>query len=255
MIAAAAPTFTYRPPLVGSRRVHRRALVFIAALAGLTAGSIAGGTPAIADPGHPTNYESTVVDVEPRSDGVRFSVAGGDAYLTVSVEPGHTVEIPGYFNEPYIRIDADQSVYVNENSEAFFINGDRYGRSEIPGYVKGSEPSWALVGTDGFYAWHDHRAHWMSLDLPPTVTGAQRQQVFPWSVPTVVNGMTTTVSGELVWVPSRNAIPAILAGMAALLPLLLWASLPPGSPPPDSSPSRSPPSPTQEHRGITGSSR
>ena len=204
--------------------IRPRTVLRAFAVAVLTVGFLASSAQvASADSAHPMNYESTVLDVEPRIDGVRFEVIGGDAFLSVSVEAGHEVTIPGYFDEPYIRVDADGSVFVNHNSEAFFINQDRYGQVSAPSDVDGSaEPVWVLAADDGQYAWHDHRTHWMSEDLPPTVTGAERQQVFPWTVPAVVDGTQVSLSGDLVWIPVRSPLPALMAGSFALLPLLVW---------------------------------
>ncbi len=179
--------------------------------------------PALAGAAQPTNYESVVLRVSPAANGVSFEVVGGDAFLTVAVERSHEVLIPGYFNEPYVRIDADGSVYVNENSQAFFINEDRYGRVPIPAGVDlEGEPAWSLVATDGRYAWLDHRIHWMSEDLPPAVAGDQRGQVFPWEIPVMIDGVGTSVSGELVWIPSHHPAPSLMAGLIALLPMLFW---------------------------------
>ena len=61
----------------------------------------------------------------------------------------------------------------------------------------------------------------MSSDLPPAVAGDQRERVFPWNVPVEIDGQLANVSGELVWEPSRSAIPALLAGMIVLVPLVL----------------------------------
>lgn len=179
--------------------------------------------PASAEPAHPTNYESTVTRVDPRTDGVHFAMAGGDAYLTVRVEPGHEVVIPGYFDEPYVRIDSDGAVFVNISSPAYVINAERFGAVSVPGDMDpDADPVWSKLSDDGAYAWHDHRTHWMSEDLPPAVDGAQREQVFPWEIPVVVDGAVVSVSGELVWVPSRNPLPAVMAGVIGLLPFLFW---------------------------------
>ena len=185
-------------------------VVFTAALAG----------PAMADPAGPTNYESTVLDVEPASTVAAFRVVGGDAFLEVTVAEGHTVDVPGYFSEPYIRIDADGTVWVNDDSQALYLNEDRYASTGVPESADGDgEPRWRQVATGGVYAWHDHRVHWMSRDVPPAVAGETRQLVFPWRLPVVVDGVETVISGELVWVPSLSPIVPMLAGITALLPL------------------------------------
>lgn len=170
----------------------------------------------------PTNYRSEVLGVSPGSPGVEFSIAGGDAYFVAVAEPTHTVAVAGYFSEPYVRINRDNSVWVNVNSPAYFINLDRYGETSIPADVTAeSAPVWESVGEDGSYTWHDHRSHWMSEDLPPVVAGDVETTVFPWEVPLVVDDVDTTVRGELVWLPSRSPIAPILIGIIALLPVAL----------------------------------
>lgn len=194
----------------------RRALTLVILVCLVVLGA---AQPASADPATPTNYRSTVTAVEPEASGVVFEITGGDAFLSVSVETGHTVLIPGYFGEPYVRIDPDRSVWVNESSRSFYINQDRYGQIAPPKDLDANAPpTWAQVGDDGRYAWHDHSSHWMSHDLPPAISGDILETVFPWKVPVVIDGVDTTVRGELVWVPSRSPWGPVLAGIVALLP-------------------------------------
>lgn len=176
---------------------------------------------ALADSAVPTNYKSSVLDVEPDSPVADFAVVGGDAFLEITVAAGHSVLVPGYFDDPYIRIDPDGSVWVNHDSPAYYINQDRYGTVQAPPEADGrGEPEWEHVGDGGTYAWQDHRIHWMSYDLPPTVAGDRFQFVFPWEVPIEVDGQEWTVRGELVWVPSLNPYPALLAGAIGVLPIV-----------------------------------
>ncbi len=179
-------------------------------------------TPVAADAAQPTNYRSQVVEIDPAVPGVRFSVAGGDAFLEVSTSPGHSILVPGYFGEPYLRIDPDNRVWVNVASPAHYINRERYGDVSIPDEASAeSPPSWELVNENGTYAWHDHRTHWMSEDLPPTVAGDVEVTVFPWELSIVVDGIDTAVRGELIWLPSKSPAAPILAGIIVLLPLAL----------------------------------
>lgn len=73
---------------------------------------------AAADVAVPTNYKSTVFDVDPAVPGATFTVVGGDAFMEVEVAEGHSVLVPGYFKEPYLRIDVDGSVWLNLDSPA-----------------------------------------------------------------------------------------------------------------------------------------
>ena len=205
------------------QRLLRYAIIFAAMVSSVTLVVAIGAASALADNADPTNYRSTVTGVDPRIDGVRFAVVGGDAYLTVSVAPGHVVEVPGYFDEPYLRVESDGTVFVNRNSPAFVINQDRFGTFAGDVDELGDQASdWSLVADNGRFAWHDHRTHWMSEDRPPVVDGSTREVVFPWQVPAVVDGVPVTVSGELVWIPSRSPVPALMAGLIALLPLAFW---------------------------------
>lgn len=180
-------------------------------------------TPAVADPAEPTNYRSTVSGVAPATTGVEFAVVGGDAFLEITVAQGHSASINGYSDEPYIRIDTDGMVWVNDSAPAFYFNQDRYGTTGVPDGVEAENPpSWVLMASDGRYAWHDHRVHWMSFDRPATVAGNVEQSVFPWTLRVTVDDVETTISGELIWLPSRSPLPAILAGVLVLIPLAIW---------------------------------
>jgi hypothetical protein len=181
----------------------------------------AGASPAFADPAEPTNYRSQVIDVNPTSPYVEIQVTGGDSFLGIAVAPGHTAEIPGYFHEPYLRIDADGSVWGNVNSPAFYINESRFGTGGTPSNASAdATPEWRQIASGGRWAWHDHRTHWMSPDLPPSVSGTRAEIVFPWDLPIVVDGVDTRVSGQLLWYPSTNPVGPIMLGLVGLAPLM-----------------------------------
>ena len=201
---------------------NRRRRLMAAAAAGIAL-VIVLPTPADADPAVPTHYESSVTRVDPEPVGMTIEIEGGDAFLAVSVEPGHEVIVPGYFGEPYVWIDTDGVVRVNARSPARSINDDRYGRTPAPDDADASaEPLWEQVGTGGSYAWHDHRVHWMSADRPPNVAGDVVQEVFPWSLVLQLDATEVTVQGRLAWFPSVSPVGPMLAGLVGLLPLLRW---------------------------------
>lgn len=183
---------------------------------------VATGAPAGADPAVPTNYRSRVTDMDPRPDGLAIQVTGGDAFLVAAVAPGHTLEVPGYFGEPYLRFDPDGAVWRNERSPARHINVARYGVT-IPPEADATVPAeWIRVADGGRYAWHDHRTHWMSRDLPPTITGDRAQLIFPWEFPVTFDGTEVLVHGELVWFPSENPVGPLFLGLLGLIPLTWW---------------------------------
>jgi hypothetical protein len=191
-------------------------------------------TPAAADPAGPTHYDSRVTAVEAEQGDAgdvpaSFEVLGGDAFLVVRADPGSVVEVPGYEGEPYVRIGADGTVEVNQRAPSRWINDERYETSAdgAPGDVAvDAPPRWEVVGTDGEYAWHDHRVHWMAPSLPRQVDPAAGtpQPVQDWTVPVVVDGQPVTVVGELVWLPGPSPlVPALLVLAAvAVAAVLAW---------------------------------
>jgi len=179
--------------------------------------------PALADPAVPTNYRSIVNVVDPQPTGVTVEVVGGDAFLSVAAAEGNTVEVPGYFGEPYLLIDDSGDVWLNTRSPARYINQDRYGVTQIPPTADAQAAAeWEQVGTGGTFSWHDHRTHWMSPDLPPTIDGDRAEVVFPWSLTITINGIETEVRGELLWFPNVNPAGPLLVGFLGILPLLAY---------------------------------
>lgn len=178
---------------------------------------------ALADPAVPTSYKSRFTSIEPAGDEISLAVVGGDAFVEIRVQPGHSVEIPGYSGEPYIQIASDGVVSINERSPTKYANDDRFGTSELPDSADpAAAPRWTIVGTDGRYSWHDHRTHWMSYKRPPGVTGRQIEQVFAWEIPLIVDGVERIATGTLEWHPNENGVVPMAFGVVGLAGLGLW---------------------------------
>lgn len=191
---------------------------WLAALA--TLGVLVVGFPiaAAADPARPGNYRSEVTGVEPEIEGVRFAVVGGDSFLVAEVEPGVSVEVPGYDGEPYLRVDEEGGVWVNLRSPSYWINEDRFGRVAIPPEADAAaEPNWARIGGSGRVGWHDHRIHWMAPEPPPGIDRSRPGLISQWPpIPVRVDSTEVIVRGTLDWVPSRSPVPDLtLAGLVA----------------------------------------
>lgn len=200
----------------------RRAASAVALLTTTTAlaVSIAPGT-AGADPAGPTDYESEIVEIRPDATGISVSIAGGDSFVVIEVEPGTEVLVPGYRGEPYLRIDPDGSVWENRRSPATYENTERYGVGELPPEADHTAPpEWRRVGGGGSWAWHDHRAHRMEPFPPLNVD--RGEQVLDAVVPLVVDGTEVTVQVTSRWMPSPSPWPAVLGALGgAALTLLL----------------------------------
>jgi len=196
----------------------RRALLAVVALLVLA-------PPALAHEGNP-NFLSQVDRITPQTDGVSIEVLNRDDRMLLHNTSGEDVVILGYDGEPYARLRADGTVEVNTDSEAYYLNDDRFGDVEIPAGVDGKgPPRWKEVSRTSRFEWHDHRFHWMAQGTPPQVKDESvRTKVFDWSVPIEVDGRRGAISGTLFWTPLPGGGPplgAILGGAAIVVLLCL----------------------------------
>jgi hypothetical protein len=181
--------------------------------------------PAGADPAKPGRYTSTVLRIEPAVSGVSVEVVGGDGFLELKVDRGHEVTVQGYDQGPWLHVRPDGTVEENQRSPATYQNASRYGSTAPPDVTPETErnepPDYKQVASDGTFAWHDHRIHWMSPQPPP---GAHEGDViFPdWQVPMTVDGTDVVVHGRLVLEKSISPIPWF--GLAVLLAVALIAA-------------------------------
>jgi hypothetical protein len=191
-------------------------------IAAVAAALLLGGAPlAAAHQGNP-NMRSAVTAITPQTDGVTVTVLNNDDRLELHNTSGEDVVIEGYEDEPYARVAGDGTVEVNTNSEAFYLNDDRYGDVKVPAGL-GSEPKWKRLSGTGRFEWHDHRMHWMSRSTPPQVEDEDaRTHIFDWKVPITVGGTRGQIAGTLDWVPlPGGGLPTgLIWGTAAVLILL-----------------------------------
>ncbi|HUH08008.1 MAG TPA: hypothetical protein VML96_09395, partial [Egibacteraceae bacterium] len=114
--------------------------------------------------------------------------------------------------------------WENRNSPAPYQNADRYMRTAPPAGVSADlEPDWVKRSDAPRAAWHDHRIHWMSPDLPPIVAeNPARETVVnrEWQVPYLHGGQELVVRGQLRWIPGPSPWPWVLAGLALTAPAL-----------------------------------
>lgn len=204
-----------------SRATLVAALAFLALVALLAA-------PAHAHPEEgitATNYRAEITSIQPDPGGLSLRVAGGDSWLEMRVDPDIEVYVLGYEEqldggEPYIRIDRDGSVHVNGNSPAAWMNEERYGDVDIPEWVDpGAPPRWQILASAGTYyaEWHDHRTHWMSPQLPPSVRDdpGSVHHIFDWEVPLVVDGEDVAIRGTLRYLPNTAPLLPLIVGLLA----------------------------------------
>lgn len=185
---------------------------------------LVGAAPAAADPPGPTDYRSTVVGLEPDPGGtVVARLIGGDSFFELTVAAGTEVTVLGYQGEPFVRFNPDGTVDRNERSPSRWLNDDRFGNRPVPDdATAAAEPDWQPVARGGTYAWHDHRAHWMSPSHPP---GAEPGDIVLEAViPLTVDGGQVEVVVRSVLLAAPSPAPALI-GMALVAAGLAGAVL------------------------------
>jgi hypothetical protein len=196
----------------------------------LLAGSLmvlVSAAPAAADPPGPTDYQSSIAAVVPAVAGVEATMIGGDAFLQIEVDPGIQVVVLGYRGEPYVQFLPDGTVEENRASPSTYLNEDRYAETEIPdGASYDAEPQWEVVATNGRWAWHDHRTHWMNPARP--LGSEPGDQILEAVVPLIVDGENVSITVVSVWQKAPSPLAGIagtVIGLAILIGLVAWLGL------------------------------
>ncbi len=162
----------------------------------------------------PRDTMSVIESVVPAlPDGVTISVVGSDTFIRLESD-GVSVEVPGYEGEPYLKIDSEGVVQVNDGSVTTLLNSERYGEVDYSSFEPSPTPLWRTIATDGTAMWHDHRSHWMS-PLKPAVID-EKGTVQSFVIPIVVNGENVSVKGTL-YLREKASVAWWLFGLVALL--------------------------------------
>ncbi|PRZ29494.1 hypothetical protein CLV47_1333 [Antricoccus suffuscus] len=192
------------------------------------------GNPAAAEAhfggARPSNYHSYIVSISPKMPALSIkTVEQGDRVEVSNPTPtplvvyGYSHQEPGP-KDQYLKISRD-GVWVNTKSPAYYLNRTLLGTSTPPDGATDvdAKPVWKKVSDQSTYRWHDHRAHWMSTDLPPQVQAAPdvHHQIFPGNDLYFKYGDTNfTVVVAMDWVPENSApwwIVVVVAFAAAAL--------------------------------------
>jgi hypothetical protein len=187
------------------RALSRRGTV-VAAIVGLVLIGSAGTVNA--DPAGPTDYQSEILSIDPPTSAVTLTVIGGDSFIQLRADPDADVLVLGYFAEPYLRFLPGGEVQENRNSPTTYQNEERYG-SDAPDFAQpDADPDWVTVASDGTYAWHDHRAHWMQPIRPAGKAPGDR--IVEQVIPLVVDGEEVDVTVISTWQDEPSMLPAAL---------------------------------------------
>jgi hypothetical protein len=164
-----------------------------------------------------SDYRCTVTGIDPPLAGLSVRAVDAGTQLELINHTGRAIEVLGYGGEPYLTVAPD-GVYQNANSPAAYLNETLTGGAAPPSTATvAAVPAWQKLSSTPAVLWHDHRAHWMSSSLPPSVASSPDppHAVATWSVSLRDGVRTFAVTGRLDWVP-RPAPAAWWAGALLL---------------------------------------
>lgn len=120
----------------------------------------------------------------------------GDLRLWVRPAAGVTATVLGFVGEPYLRFSS-AGIAVNTHSPAYFLN--RQLPLVVPrGLGPRTPPRWRRIAAGPAYSWHEDRLH--SLAAAARAPGSA--YVGRWTIPLVLDGKRTAISGGLWHVPN-----------------------------------------------------
>ncbi len=156
-----------------------------------------------------SDYRTRITSVRPAISGLSLRIVQQNTRIELTNRTGSRVEVLGYEQEPYLRVDSD-AVYVNERSPSTYVNED-LGSSGPPDEITVSahaKPLWRQISHGPVARWHDHRTHWMSAHPPPSVHSGEPgpRQLFVWHIQLRVGEKPVTVAGALTYFPPPHAV-------------------------------------------------
>ncbi|HLF39860.1 MAG TPA: hypothetical protein VI854_00155 [Acidimicrobiia bacterium] len=178
------------------------------------------------DGAEPTNYRTRITGIEGLPGGVEIKVVEAGNRLEVSNGTGEDVVVPGYKEEPYLRIGPD-GVFENRRSPATYLNRFRLPSGELPAAAdENAAPEWRKISDARSARWHDHRTHWMGEKPPGPVQrnpGRLHTIIPTWEIPIRHGDGVIAVQGDLAWVPGPSRGPWLGVAAAAGVGLFVLA--------------------------------
>ncbi len=145
--------------------------------------------------------------------GVEAKVVDGDQRLWMRVRRGEDVVVLDSRGAPYLRFSA-AGVEVNQSSAMYYLNLSPPDTSP-PALTRSTPPKWRSASDGDDYGWHDGRLHALAaVALSPGVAYVGR-----WSIPVLVDGRLSSISGAL-WHADNPSIvwfwPAVVVLLCTL---------------------------------------
>jgi hypothetical protein len=124
--------------------------------------------------------------------GLEAKVIDGDQAMWLRVPGREAAVVLDYRGAPYLRF-TPAGVAVNQNSAMYYLNQIPIAETPPPSLSRTTPPSWHEVSSGHEYLWHDGRLH----ALAAVALAPGQSYVGRWTVPLVLDGQRTAISGSL----------------------------------------------------------
>jgi hypothetical protein len=170
----------------------------------------------------PTDYQTRLTGISPAIPGIELEVVDLGTRLRLSNTTTHDVIVLGYDGEPYLRV-GPAGVFENTRSPATYFNRSLNPAPAPKRADPNAPPTWKKIGSGTTASWHDHRAHFMGTEDPPSVARdrSHRHVIDEFDIEMRTAGATLTARGEIVWVPPPSPWPWV--ALAVVLAVLVVA--------------------------------
>jgi hypothetical protein len=174
------------------RRFRFRLQLIVLAVLGALTSVVA--VPAVAEAHGPTAPIATsyLAKADRVPAGLDAQIVDGDLRMWLSVPASTTVEVLDYRGAPYLRY-SHAGVQINHNCSMYYLNETPLAQTPPAGLGRTTPPDWQPASSGHSYGWQDGRlAAFAAIALAPGT-----RYVGEWSVPILVDGRLTAISGGL----------------------------------------------------------
>ncbi|MGH2870260.1 MAG: hypothetical protein ACRDNK_22160, partial [Solirubrobacteraceae bacterium] len=128
-------------------------------------------------------------------------VIDGDQRLWLAVSPHLTLLVLDYRGAPYLRF-SHAGIQVNHNSAMYYLNQTPVAETPPTDLNASMAPNWQSVSDGHDSSWHDGRLHALAtVALAPGTSYVGR-----WSIPVVVSGHPSLITGALLHAPPPSIV-------------------------------------------------
>ena len=172
-----------------------------------------------------SNYRTTFLGFSRPLPGITIRAIENGSRVELDNRTATEVVVIGYETEQYLRI-GPQGVFRNELSPSTYLNRTRNATTQPPpDATPGATPRWVRISSGHVARWHDHRVHWTSGTLPPSVRidPGKYHDISENPIKLSYAGKPVDATFRLAWVPGPSPWPWYAFGAVVALGVVALA--------------------------------